>query len=98
MKTIHLLVLVSVGCLAWSAMADEGTSGAQKWCVRFDIGGTSPENAKLTEPDGPVAPGEELKLSSGLQLDLAAGYRITPWLALEGEFGFTFNTIDSLGN
>jgi len=98
MKTKMVLLLASVGCLTFSALGDESSSLAQRWRFRFDIGGTFPEDAKLTEFDGPVAPGEELKLSPGLQFDLAAGYRITPWLALEGEFGFTFNTVDSVGN
>ena len=98
MKKIQTLILVSACCLAWSAVADESASLAQRWRVRFDIGGTFPEEAKLTELDGPVPNGAELKLSPGLQFDLAAGYRITPWLSLEGELGFTFNTVDSIGN
>ena len=98
MKNIKMLLVVSAGCLAMSAVADENSSLAQRWCVRFDIGGTFPENAKLTELDGPVPGGAEMKLSPGLQFDLATGYRITPWLALEGELGFTFNTVDSIGN
>ena len=94
MKTIKMLVLVSVGCLAWSAVADESASLDKRWRMRFDIGGTFPEETKLTELDGPVPAGAEMKLSPGLQFDLAAGYRITPWLSLEAELGFTFNTLE----
>lgn len=93
-----MLAVVSAGWLALSAVADESSSLAQRWRVRFDIGGTFPEDANLTEIGGPVTSGGELKLSPGMQFDLAAGYRITPWLSLEGELGFAFHTVDSVGN
>jgi len=98
MKTMTQMVLVAVGCLAWSAMAEENSSLDKRWRFRFDIGGTFPEEATLTDFGGPVTAGEELKLSPGLQFDLASGYRLTPWLSLEGELGFTFNSVDSVGN
>ena len=98
MKNIKRLVFVSTGCLAWSAVAEDDSVLAQRWRFRFDIGGTFPENARLSEIGGPVTGGDELKLSPGLQFDLAAGYRFTPWLSLEGELGATFNAVDSVGN
>ena len=98
MKNIKLLVLVSTGCVAWSAAAEDESVLAQRWRFKFDIGGTFGEEASLSEFGGPVTGGGELKLSPGLQFDLAAGYRITPWLSMEAELGFTYNTVDSVGN
>jgi opacity protein-like surface antigen len=98
MKIIKLMVLVSVGCLVWSAVAEDGTSLDKRWRVNFDIGGTFSESATLSEFGGRVTGGGDLKLSPGMQVDLAAGYRFTPWLSLEGEFGFTYNSVDSVGN
>lgn len=98
MKKTKMLVLVAAGCVAFAAVADDSSSLAQRWRVRFDIGGTFPEAARLTEIGGPITGGGELKLSPGLQFDLAAGYRVTPWLTLEAELGSTFNTVDSVGN
>jgi opacity protein-like surface antigen len=98
MNKYKLLVLVSAGWLALSAAAEDGASLEHRWRFKFDIGGTFPEEAKLTEIGGPVTSGGDLKLSPGLQMDLAAGYRITPWLSVEGEFGFTFNSVESVGN
>jgi opacity protein-like surface antigen len=98
MKEIQMSALILASCLAGSAVAEESSALAHRWQFRFDIGGTFGEDAKLTEFDGPVAGGQGLKLSPGLQFDLAAGYRITPWLSVEGELGFTFNTVDSVGS
>jgi len=98
MKTITKLVLVTVGCLACSAAADELSSRPEKWSVRFDIGGSIPDDPSLSRIGGPVTGGDEMELSPGIQFDFAVGYRIKPWLALEGELGFTYNEVDSVGN
>ena len=98
MRMIARLILVSAGWLTWSAVAEEGSPLAHRWQTRFDIGGSLPFDAPLTETGGPVASGRELKLSSGIQFDFAAGYRVTPWLTLEAELGFTDNKVDSVGN
>lgn len=97
MNKYKMLVLVSTGCLALSAVGQE-SSLAERWRFRFDIGGTIPENPTLSEIGGPVTGGDEMELSAGMAFDFAAGYRITPWLLLEGELGFTFNEIESVGN
>jgi opacity protein-like surface antigen len=97
MKKCKMLVLASAVCLALSAVGQE-SSLAERWRFRFDIGGTIPENPTLSEFDGPVTGGDEMELSAGMAFDFAAGYRITPWLLLEGEMGFTFNEIESVGN
>ena len=67
-----------------------------RWTVRLDMGGVIPEDATLREFGGPVS-GEKLKLDPGFQFDLALGYRITPWLEVGPELGFTFNGVDSIG-
>ena len=48
--------------------------------------------------DGPVTSGDEMELSAGIQFDFALGYRVTPWLTLEGEMGFSNNEVDSVGD
>jgi hypothetical protein len=68
------------------------------WSYRIDIGGNVPNDPDLTLYDGPVTGGESLKLDAGLQFDMGLGYRVAPWLTLEGELGFLFNHIDSVGN
>jgi opacity protein-like surface antigen len=97
MKTITSLALVSAGCLALTAMGQENAA-SQRWRFRFDIGGTIPDNPTLSEIGGPVTGGDTMELDAGIAFDFAAGYRITPWLLLEGELGFTYNEIDSVGN
>ena len=97
MNSLMKLVLVSVCCLALTAPGQEHSS-SQLWRLRFDIGGSIPEDPSLSEMGGPVTGGDTLELSAGLAVDLAAGYWLTPWLLLEGELGFTFNEIESVGN
>jgi hypothetical protein len=96
MKTSKLLVLISAGGLAWSAAAEENSPLVHRWQTRFDIGGSFPSDATLTEIGGPVTGGGELKLSAGIQFDAAVGFRFTPWLTLEAEFGFMANAVDSV--
>ena len=67
-----------------------------RWVGRLDMGGTIPLDANITEFGGPMGDGK-LKLSPGFQMDLALGWRATPWLELGPELGFTFNSVDSIG-
>jgi opacity protein-like surface antigen len=97
MKKIRILVVISAGCLTLSAVGQE-SSLSERWRFRFDIGGTIPENPTLSEIGGPVTGGDKMELSAGMAFDFAAGYRVTPWLLLEGELGFTYNTVNSVGN
>lgn len=97
MSTITRLLLVLAVGLGWSARG-QWSSSSQKWHIRMDIGGTIPEDADLSKLDGPVTAGGELKLSPGFQFDAAIGYRFTPWLALEGELGFGYFDVDSVGD
>jgi len=92
-----MLVLVVTGGLALAAVGQE-SSMAERWRWRFDIGAVLPENPTLSEIGGPVTGGGDMDLSTGMAFDFAGGYRITPWLLLEGELGFTYNEIDSVGN
>jgi len=97
MKSITKLILVTVGCLALTAPGQVNSS-SQLWRFRFDVGGTIPEDPTLSEMGGPVTGGDTMELSAGMAFGFAAGYRLTPWLLLEGELGFTYNEIDSVGN
>jgi len=68
------------------------------WSFRFDAGGAMPADADLTLFNGPITQGGEMKLSAGGQFDMSLGCRLTPWLILEGELGFAFNEVDSIGD
>ena len=39
-----------------------------------------------------------MKLSAGGEFAAAVGCHLTPWLSLEGELGFAFHNVDSIGN
>ncbi len=67
-----------------------------RWVARFDMGGTIPLDANVTEFGGPMGDGK-FKLDPGFQMDLALGYRPTPWLEVGPELGFTFNSVNSVG-
>lgn len=97
MKTAAALVITSLMCLNLSSPAQE-TVTSERWRVRFDIGGTIPQNPTLSLIDGPVTSGGEMDLSAGMAFDFGIGYRVLPWLLIEGEFGFCFNEINSVGN
>jgi hypothetical protein len=80
-------------------MADEPSFLApERWNFRFDMGGNMPADADLTKFNGPITQGGEMKLSAGGQFGAAAGFRLTPWLSLEGELGVAYNNVDSIGN
>lgn len=85
-------------CLATPLRAGETTEEFRRWTVRFDLGGNIPENPALTLYDGPVTGGDDLELAAGFQMDLAVGFRLAPWLKLEGEMGMSFNEVESVGN
>lgn len=97
MKTITRLILILLTTGLAAAAADE-IDPAQRWRFRFDMGGNIPNNPTLSEIGGPVTTGGDLELSAGMSMDFGAGYRLTPWLLLEGSLGFTFNEVDSVGN
>lgn len=98
MKTKSLCVLTLAAILSTPALAGPGIMEAGTWQIRFDLGVTIPDDPSLSLRDGPVISGDSMKLSEGFMMDAALGYRLAPWLLVEGEFGFTFNEVDSVGN
>ncbi len=98
MKTVTNLILVFAACLTWPASGQESYVQSEKWHFRLDMGGTIPQNPSLSRIDGPVTAGGEMELSAGFQFDMAVGYRIRPWIALEAELGLTANEVESVGN
>ena len=97
MKLINRFLLVLVLSLVWPTRGEE-SSVLQRWRTRFDIGGSIPQNPTLSKIGGPITAGDEMELSAGIQFDFAVGYRVTPWLTLEGELGFSYNDVHSVGN
>ncbi len=96
MKRISALIeLVVIGAM-WPMQTAPAAEPFKRWTGRMDMGGVIPEEANLTEFNGPVS-GGKLKLDPGFHYDLALGYRITPWLDVGPELGFTFNGVDSVG-
>lgn len=90
-------VCLCLGCLTLTASAWADPGNPSRWNVRFDIGGSMPQNPTLSEIGGPITSGGKLELSAGMQFDFAVGYRLLPWVSVEAELGSTFNEIDSVG-
>jgi opacity protein-like surface antigen len=90
------LLLVCVTWPRYGPAAEELGFDESHWAVQVDMGGTIPQDSKLTRFGDPVS-GEYLKLSPGIQMDMRLDYRITPWLSVGGELGFLYNSVDSLG-
>jgi len=99
MKSTHLIVCFWAALLVTPVLAHEPSSlTAGRWSVRFDAGGNIPSDADVTEFSGPITQGGEMKMSAGGQFGMAGGYRLTPWLILEGEIGVAYNNVDSIGD
>jgi opacity protein-like surface antigen len=97
-----IIAIVQLGvAVCWvqsvqAAEADFAEVGFPKWSIWFDMGGTIPEDANLTELGTPVS-GEEFQLDPGFQFDMGFGYRPLDWLVVGPELGFTYNGIHSVG-
>jgi opacity protein-like surface antigen len=98
MKTTTLCALVFAVGSASSTFVYGSSLSPERWSVRLEFGGTFHEDAKLSLHDGPVTGGDSLELRGGYQMNFAAGYRIAPWMVLEGELGFSYNEIETVGN
>jgi opacity protein-like surface antigen len=98
MKARTLCLLLFAVSVTPPVFGGESNLSPSKWSVRFDLGGTIPENPSLNLWDGPVTGGDQLDLDAGVAMNVAFGYRLTPWLLVEGELGFAYNGIDSVGN
>jgi opacity protein-like surface antigen len=97
MKNVFELYLVLLlGSLAWgqsSAWAGEGQT--RGFYVQLDIGGTVAEDVEVKEFLGPLQ-GVEVEFDPGVRLDLAAGYEVTPWFAVELQTGFSALFVERL--
>jgi opacity protein-like surface antigen len=92
-------VAALLACLGWfpsCLAAEELGVDESHWAIHVDMGGSIPQDTKLTRLGDPVS-GEYLKLSPGVQLDMRLDYKITPWLSVGGELSFLYNSVDSLG-
>jgi len=98
MRTAVLCALVFATKVTCQAADEEESPARARWTVRFDVGGNIPENPSLTLHDGPVTSGGSMEMTAGFQMDLAIGYRLAPWLIIEGELGMSANDVESVGN
>jgi opacity protein-like surface antigen len=98
MRPIHLTTCLLAALCTVPAQAQESVYAEGRWNFRFDMGGNMPADPKLTEFSGPITQGGEMELTAGAQFGMAIGYRVTPWLTLEGEMVGAFNNVDSIGN
>jgi opacity protein-like surface antigen len=89
---------VALMAMALPVAAQDSPFSAGHWSVRFDLGGNMPSDPELTRFSGPITEGGEMDLTAGGHMGMAMGYRLTPWLTLEGELGLAFNNVDSVGN
>jgi opacity protein-like surface antigen len=96
-KWLPVVTVIALG-LPGPVCGAELSGWSPGWRTRFDIGGSIPVNPSLSEIGGPITGGSEMKLSAGMQFDVAVGYQFTPWLTLEAEIGDTFNSVDAVGN
>jgi opacity protein-like surface antigen len=97
MKTCSLVVLMCAAGLTLPALGQSSLS-PELWSVRLDLGGNIPENPSLRLHDGFVTGGDKMELDAGVQFSAALGYRVVPWLILEGELGFSYNGVKAVGN
>jgi opacity protein-like surface antigen len=91
-----IVLTIALAGLPARLVAAELESDDVLWQVRFDMGGTIPQDARLTEYHYPVGAGY-LRLSPGFQMDLALDYMVTRWLAIGGELGFLYNGVNEVG-
>lgn len=92
-----VLVLLSHAVFQNQAVRAQDLMDEPSWELRLDMGGTIPQDARLTRFGDPVS-GEFMKLSPGFQMDFAFNYKLTPWLAIGPEMGFLYNSVSSFGD
>jgi opacity protein-like surface antigen len=87
--TQRLLLLC---CLA-SATGVSAHAGVRGW---YELGATSIEDADLKSFLNEPVSGNKVKFNTGFRGALAVGAELTPYLALEAEGGFHYNSIRSI--
>jgi opacity protein-like surface antigen len=95
MKKYALCLMICAVCLNAKSYGQELLG---PWMTRLELGGNIPNNPSITLFDGPVTGGDEMDLDAGFQFNVALGYQFSPWFRLEGELGFSYNNINSVGN
>ena len=98
MRTIQLTVLSLGTLLAMPLAAQDASFDAGHWSFRFDLGGNMPSDPEVTAFSGPINQGGKMDLGAGGQFGMAGGYRLTPWLKLEGEIGVAYNNVERIGD
>jgi opacity protein-like surface antigen len=91
-KLLSLFVLTGVSLGAWAQESDSGG-----FYVKFDVGATLQDDAKVSEFVGiPLSPEVDLEMDPGFRIGLAGGLQLNDSLSLELESGVTYNAIDSI--
>lgn len=94
-KTFLIKFGILVTTVAW-AVVGQAQNLESKWYFRADLGASLVNDTDLEEFLDLDTSGVELDFDPGLQLGVAGGYRITPWLAVEIESGVLFNSMDGV--
>ncbi len=95
MKNTHsLIAMAAIGGLALFVTLP-GFSQVPRFYLTGGIGPAFTEETSLREFNGPVIR-TKVRVETGVQFRITAGYQITDWLAAELESGVTYNEIRSI--
>jgi opacity protein-like surface antigen len=85
-----LSVALCATAVGWTAQAQDAGSN---WYFRAGLGASLPADTEVKEFLG-AGGGGDVGFDPGFSFDVAGGYRVTPWLGVEVETGFRFNSFE----
>jgi opacity protein-like surface antigen len=97
MNKSRRLLACALGACAISLLASNAFGQANKFYVKFDLGGSIAEDVDLEEFFGESVAGGDVELEPGFRFGIAGGFWVTDWFAPELEFGGVMNSIDRFG-
>src|SRR5688572_10283505 len=93
MKT-RILGCACIGALTF-ALAAQGAVQGEGPYVKAEAGPTITDDVTITEFFG-VPQGSKIELDPGFRFAFGGGYAFSDFIALGGETGFSYNTIDDI--